>query len=144
MSFEKAIFRVESDNARGITLLELKRDGDSKWTTCFEYPRPIDYTVHTYITSGGEAKNRRGVFINSIKFYDNEVEIEGEQEVISHREYRDYKGSAQDLLHAGNIDGVLLVDEQKAKDAYNDKILKYNSNYAQLIAKQKSNVDGIA
>lgn len=41
------------------------------------------------------------------------------------------------------MDGVLLLDAKKGRQAYNDKLLKYNSNYAQLIAKQKSNVDGI-
>ena len=42
------------------------------------------------------------------------------------------------------MDSVLLQDEQKGRDSYNDKLIKYNSKYAQLIGKQKSNVDGIA
>lgn len=52
--------------------------------------------------------------MNSIKFYDNEVVIEGEAEQLeefSHQAYRDFKGTATDLLHAGNVDGVLLLDE---------------------------------
>lgn len=49
-----------------------------------------------------------------------------------------------DLLHMGNIDGVLLLDEKKGLEAYNDKLLVYNSKYAQLIGKQKSNADGIS
>ena len=48
-----------------------------------------------------------------------------------------------DLLHLGNPDGVLLKDEKKGKEAYNDKILRYNSRYAQLIAKQKTNLEEI-
>ena len=87
---------------------------------------------------------RRAIFINSIKFYDNEVLIEGEEEVMATpHPFRDFRGSAQDLLHQGNVDGVLLLDEEKGRLAYNDKLLKYNSKYAQLIAKQKSNVEGI-
>ena len=86
---------------------------------------------------------RRAVFINSIKFFDNEVLIEGEEEVMNSNPFRDFEGSAQDLLHQGNVDGVLLLDEEKGRLAYNDKLLKYNSKYAQLIAKQKSNVEGI-
>lgn len=43
----------------------------------------------------------------------------------------------------GNVDGVLLKSEQKSRDAYNDKLLKYNSKYAQLVGKQKSNIDAI-
>lgn len=125
-------------------MLELKRDGSDVWTPCFQYPRAMDYTVHTYISAGGRKKERRGVFINSIKFYDNEKVIEGEQEVLDTKAFRDFKGTASDLLHEGNVDGVLLKDEQKGKDAYNDKILKYNSKYAQLVGKQKANVDGIA
>ena len=57
--------------------------------------------------------------------------------------YRDFKGSAQDLLHMGNVDGVLLKDEKAGRDAYNDKLLKYNSRYAQLVGKQKANTEGI-
>ena len=57
--------------------------------------------------------------------------------------YRDFAGTASDLLHAGNVDGVLLLDEQKGRDSYNDKLLKYNSKYAQLVGKQKSNLDSI-
>ena len=127
--------------------MELKRDKESEWTTCFEYPRSIDYAVHTYISAGSSGKdtqkNRRAVAINSIKFYDNEVEIEGEAESIDMASYRDFKGSAQDLLHMGNVDGVLLKDEKAGRDAYNDKLLKYNSRYAQLVGKQKANTEGI-
>jgi len=48
------------------------------------------------------------------------------------------------LLSLGNVDGYLLKNELEGRNAYNDKLLKYNSKYAQLIGKQKSNVDGIA
>ena len=130
MPFQRAIFRFESDNERNMLLLELKRDGSDSWTPCLEYPKPIDFTAHTYFSAGGHSMDRQGVFINSIKFYDNEPVIEGEQEVLSLKNFRDYKGSAKDLLHEGNVDGVLLVDETKSKNAYNDKILKYNSKYA--------------
>ena len=43
----------------------------------------------------------------------------------------------------GNADGVLLLDEEKGRQSYNDKMLKYNSKYAQLIAKQKTNIDEV-
>lgn len=130
IEFNRAIFRVESDNDLNRTMLEFKRHGEDTWNTCFEYPRSLDYTVHTYFSAGGRKTERRGVFINSIKFYDNERVIEGEQELLDAKSYRDYSGTAKDLLHEGNLDGVLLKDEQKGKDAYNDKILKYNSKYA--------------
>ena len=81
-----------------------------------------------------------------MKFYDNEIEIAGEAEQLeefSLKHMRDFKGSAFDLLHDGNVDAVLLVDEQKGKDAYNDKMLKYNSKFAQLIGKQRNNVEMI-
>ena len=58
MDFKKAIFRFESDDARNTTMLELKRDGQDEWTTCFEYPRSIDFAVHTYISSGTSAKEK--------------------------------------------------------------------------------------
>ena len=48
------------------------------------------------------------------------------------------------MLSLGNVDGYLLKNELEGRNAYNDKLLKYNSKYAQLIGKQKSNVDGIA
>lgn len=48
------------------------------------------------------------------------------------------------MLHKGNVDGVLLKDEELSRQSYNDKLLVYNSKYAQLVGKQKSNVDGIA
>ena len=73
------------------------------------------------------------------------AEMEGEQlDWINEQEIRDFKGTAEDLLHLGNIDGAILLDENLGRNSYNDKLLKYNSKYAQLIGKQKSNVDEIA
>ena len=71
-------------------------------------------------------------------FYDNEELIEGEedfQQNFNDKAYRDYAGTANDLLHMGNVDGVILLDEKKGRDSYNDKLLKYNSKYAQLVGK---------
>ena len=70
--------------------------------------------MHTYLSAGSSNPQRRAVYVNSVKFYDNEVVIEGEAEQLeefSHQAYRDFKGTATDLLHAGNVDGVLLLDE---------------------------------
>lgn len=78
MNFNRAIFRIESDEERETTLLEVKRDNESGWTKCLEYDKEIGYQVRTYISSGGMNPKRRAVFINSIKFYDNETQIEGE------------------------------------------------------------------
>ena len=54
----------------------------------------MDFTVHTYISAGGTNPKRRAVFINSIKFWDNEVEIEGadetQKEAINKEAYRNY------------------------------------------------------
>ena len=61
-------------------MLELKRDGNDDWTHCFTYPKAIDFPVHTFFSSGGNQRNRRAVYINSVKFYDNEEEIGDEQE----------------------------------------------------------------
>lgn len=81
LDFKKAILRIDSDNARNSTILEVKRDDEESWTFCLEYPKPIDFSVHTYISSGGMHNDRRAVVINSIKFYDNEEEVyEGETE----------------------------------------------------------------
>ena len=55
--------------------------------------------------------------------------------MVDTEQYRRFSGTATDLLHLGNVDGVLLKDEKKGLDAYNDKLLKYNSKYAQLIGK---------
>ena len=87
-------------------------------------------------------RKRRAVSIHSIKFYDNEDEIVGESD-FDHEEIKNFSGTAQDLLSIGNVDGYLLKSEKEGRAAYNDKLLKYNSKYAQLIGKQKSNVDGI-
>ena len=146
------MLRIDSDNTRNSTKLEVKRDGEAGWTACLEYPKPIDFSVHSYLSSGGMHNDRRAVIINSIKFFDNEEEIyEGEAEDIEEQkkaidteQYRTFHGTAQDLLHMGNVDGVLLKDAKKGVAAYNDKLLKYNSKYAQLIGKQKSNIDLIA
>ena len=43
----------------------------------------------------------------------------------------------------GNVDGVLLKSEDKGRNTYNEKLLKYNSKFAQLVGKQKSNIDAI-
>ena len=115
--FERTIIRFESDNDRNSTIIETKSHGSDEWKHCLEYPKAIDFTVHTFVTSGGKSKDfknkRRGIYIHSIKFYDNEEEIEGEQEQIAgdHQAFRDYMGTATDLLHMGNTDGVLLTDE---------------------------------
>lgn len=132
--------RIDSDNVRNTTIIEVKRDDNSEWNFCLEYEKPIDYTTHTYISSGGVHSNRRAITLNSIKFYDNEDEVyEGENEDqkarVNTEAYRSFEGTATDLLHLGNIDGVFLMDAKKGIDAYNDKLLKYNSKYAQLIGK---------
>ena len=110
--------------------------------------------MHTYISSGSTLENStptsRAITLNSIKFYDNEVaEMEGEQsdylnDEQRRQQYRDFEGTAQDLLHLGNVDGAILKDESLGRSSYNDKLLKYNSKYAQLVGKQKSNADEIA
>ena len=125
-------------------------DQKDEWTHCLTYTKPIDFTTHTYITAGGPAseERRRAVFIHGIKFYDNEEVIEGEDELLSTEEaqeqFNDFSKLSLDLLAEGNVDGYLLTNELEGIRAYNDKLLKYNSKYAQLIGKQKSNVDGIS
>ena len=118
MNFKRAIFRIESDNSRNTTTLEVKPEGASEWKTCFEYPQSIDYTVHTYLSSGGAIKKRRAVFVNSVKFYDNEEVIEGEAEAFNPNAYRDFAGSAHDLLTMGNVHGVILKDKAKGIAEY--------------------------
>ena len=138
MEFSEAIYRIESDNERNTLLLEVKRDNEAGWQTCFEYPKSLDYAVHTYFAASGTQSRRRAVNINKIMFYDNEELIEGEedfQQNFNEKAYRDYAGTANDLLHMGNVDGVILLDEKKGRDSYNDKLLKYNSKYAQLVGK---------
>ncbi len=56
---------------------------------------------------------------------------------------RQFTGTANDLLHEGNVEGALLLDDQRARDAYNDKMLKYNSKFAQLVGKLRSNTEKI-
>jgi len=82
IDFKRAIFRIESDSDKKTTILEVKVDGQPEWTHCFTYPQDIAYSVHTYISSGSPdmERKRRAVFINSIKFYDNELEIAGEND----------------------------------------------------------------
>ena len=149
LDFKSAVLRIDSDNARNSTILEVKRDGEEGWTQCLEYPSSIFFSVHTYISSGGMHNDRRAITLNSIKFFDNEDELE-QEDVQDYRKSVDtnallnFEGTAMDLLHLGNVDGVLLKDSNKGLAAYNDKLLKYNSKYAQLIGKQKSNVDAIA
>ena len=148
--FKKAIFRIVSNTDTNTVFLELKKDDDTDWTTCLEYKTAIDWHVHTYLSSGTSLlesrPTARAVIIDSISFYDNEMaEMEGEQlDWINEQEIRDFKGTAEDLLHLGNVDGAILKDENLGRNSYNDKLLKYNSKYAQLIGKQKSNVDEIA
>ena len=136
-SWQRAIFRIESDIDRQLITLEIKKDNDQEWTQCLQYNSAIDWHVHTYITSGSTIENStptsRAVTLNSIKFYDNEVaQMEGEQAdyINDQRQYRDFEGTAQDLLHLGNVDGAILKDEALGRSGYNDKLLKYNSKYA--------------
>ena len=145
LDFKSAVLRIDSDNDRNSTIIEVKQEDSESWTRCLEYPKPINFSVHTYISSGGMHNDRRAVTINSVKFYDNEEEInELEAEVMQEQRkkamvdteaYRRFDGTATDLLHLGNVDGVLLKDEKKGLAGYNDKLLKYNSKYAQLIGK---------
>ena len=139
-----------SNKETNTVFLELKKDEDTEWVTCLEYNTAMDWHVHTYFSSGTsllESKpTSRAVIIDSILFYDNEdEEMEGEQlDWINEQKIRDFMGTAEDLLHLGNVDGAILKDENLGRNSYNDKLLKYNSKYAQLIGKQKSNVDEIA
>ena len=91
LDFKRAIFRFESDLTGQWTILEVKRLDieDQKWTFCLEYKKVIDYNSRTIISSGGggrergrNEKKRRAVFIHSIKFYDNEIELEGQNESL--------------------------------------------------------------
>ena len=84
-------------------LVEVKKDGENWWTHCLTYASALDYPVHTYITSGGKDSQavRRGINVNSIMFYDNEVEMEGELldwlDVLEAE--TDLRSNAQDVLH---------------------------------------------
>ena len=64
LNFKSGVLRIDSDNDRNSTIIEIKRDGEQGWTACLEYPKPIDFSVHTYISSGGMHNNRRSVTIN--------------------------------------------------------------------------------
>ena len=62
-------------------MLEVKPEGSDTWIPCFDSKRmSLDYTVHTYISTGGVEARRKGHYIHSIKFYDNEDEMAAEQE----------------------------------------------------------------
>ena len=62
-------------------MLEVKPESSSDWITCFDTKRmSLDYTVHTYISTGGVEPRRKGHYIHSIKFYDNEEVMEAEKD----------------------------------------------------------------
>ena len=63
-------------------MVEVKQVGLSDdWITCIEYKEmALDYTVHTYIATGGSEPRRKSHYIHSIKFYDNEEEMPAEKE----------------------------------------------------------------
>ena len=85
LDFKSAVLRIDSDNKRNSTILEVKRDGEEGWTSCLEYPASVDFSVHTYISSGGMHNDRRAVTLNSIKFFDNEEEIAEEDAIEDYR-----------------------------------------------------------
>ena len=73
--------RVFSEQATHTTLLEVKPEGSNQWIPCFETKlQSLDFKVHPYITTGGREGRRKAHYVHSIKFYDNEVENEAEQE----------------------------------------------------------------
>ena len=78
----------------------------------------LDYTVHTYIATGGSEPRRKSHYIHSIKFYDNEEEIPAEKEDQEYEEAR--APEPRDLLHLGNLDGYILEDAQQARITYNE------------------------
>ena len=105
----------------------------------------LDFNLHTYIATGGRERLRKSHFINSIEFYDMEEEIPAEKEQDEWQNMQGEKAhlfdaeGAPDLLHMGNIDGAILQNPDLARGAYNDELLKYNSKFAQLVAKLSAN-----
>ena len=62
-------------------MLEVKPEGSNRWIPCINTKRmSLDYTVHTYISTGGVEARRKSHYIHSLKFYDNEIEMAAEQE----------------------------------------------------------------
>lgn len=149
MDFRGGVIRVESQDQRNSTLVEIKPAGSDQFLKCVEYPRSIGEVTHTYISSGSPvnmAGKRRGVYINEIKFYDNEDEIAGEQQSLDD-ETKDHvfdsQVSANDLLHMGNRQAALFNDEEHGRHAYNDQLTRYNNKYANLVGKFHTNIEGI-
>ena len=102
----------------------------------------LDYDVHTYIATGGTEPKRKSHYIHSVKFYDNEEEMEAERE--EKQEAPDIPvpvPEARDLLHMGNLDGYILKDAEQGRHTYNDQMLRYNSKFSQLVGKLFSNQD---
>lgn len=129
MRFKRALFRFDSDNERGSTILEVKSSESDTYIKCFEYTKAISDPVHTYISSGSTNPERRAVFVHSVKFWDNEILIEDIDETLEPIAEK-IQGSDSDLLHLGNIEGLLLTDAEKSRQVYNDKLITYNSLYA--------------
>ena len=110
-------------------MIEVKRHGQDSWDQCIVHRGgSLDYNIHTYIATG-DTNQRRGHFIHSIKFYDNEVEMEAERQ-DAEEELRPQTVEARDLLHLGNYDAYLLNDLSQARADYNDQLIKYNSKFA--------------
>ena len=143
MEFNKAIFRFVSDNDANEIRLEVLPEGYTEYTTCISYPQSVDYTVHTFISSGGKVPSRRKIEINKIMFYDNEPVDEDEQAEIDAEKAVWHAGKVSDLLISGDLNSALFKDENAVRHAYNENLLAYNGKFAQLVGKFHANEEEI-
>ena len=87
VGFRRAIVRVFSEEATNTTLVEVKPEGVDQWVSCIDSKSgSINHNVHTFIASGGVEPRRKAHIIHSIKFYDNEEEMEAEKEQRENQE----------------------------------------------------------
>ena len=115
VGFKRAILRVFSEESTNTTMIEVKPEGQDQWISCISTGvGSLNFNVHTYIASGGTEPRRKAHFIHSVKFYDNEEEMEAEKEqkemneLYGEKEKKATGEKAVDLLHMGNYDGALL------------------------------------
>jgi hypothetical protein len=46
-----------------------------------------------------------------------------------------------DLVHQGNADSLLIMDEASLRNKYNDELVRYNNQYSRLVGNFHTNSD---
>lgn len=145
MEFAKAKLRIETDVAENTTRLSIKPDGSDDWQVCMQLNFHVQYKVHMFISGSTHVQKPAAIYIDKLQYSDTDPpsskEVEWLKQMKAEGALEDFNLQGLDLMHKGNADGELALDEANLLRIYNDELVRYNNQYSRLVGNFHTNSD---